>query len=347
MIMGLPFMNARMQGLYKLGRAAKADPKSFSMKLGMMTGAALALWALAQDDDDFEKHYGQLEDWEKRAYHNFWIGDYQFRIPRTFELGILPTLIESALDSMKGTDEPVQVLKTIGHSFTDTLEFNPFPQAIRPLAEQWANKSFFTGRPIEGLGMQRMMPSQRKSPHTSITLGAILNNNLADKLGISPTRAESLINGYLSTIGMLALGVSDSLIQLAGDYPAKPTMALSRYPMIGRFMQDSQNKQHSKYLTKLYNLTKEMNEINSTISNYRAIGDPLKARELFKDKQGELRFRKSLNRVKTKVSKINREIKRVMASNMSAEDKRKRINALSRRKLDMVERAVQRAQKNK
>ena len=172
-----------------------------------------------------------------------------------------------------------------------------------------------------------------------------MNNELADNLGMSPQRAESLINGYLSTIGMLALGVSDSIIQLAGDYPSKPTTPLSQYPMFGRFMRNSENQQHSKYLTKLYNLTREMNEINSTINNYRALGDPRKARELFKDKQGELRFRKSLNSVKTKVSKINREIKRVMVSSASAEEKRKKINALSRRKLDMVERAVQRAQK--
>lgn len=345
LIRTLPFANARMQGLYKLGKAAKADPKSFAVKMGIMTASALALWALAQDDEDFDEHYGQLEDWEKMAYHNFWIGKYQFRIPRTFELGILPTLIEASLDSMKGTEDAYHVFKAFGKSVVDTLALNPIPQAARPIAEQWANKSFFTGRPIEGLGMQRLLPAQRKSPHTSTTLSAILDNRVADSLGISPVRAEALINGYFSTVGMLALGISDMVIQQAADYPNKPTMSLSQYPMIGRFVRNSENQQHSKYLTKLYNLTRDLGQINSTINNYKLLGDTESARRLLKDKRGELRFRKSLDRVKAKVSKINRQIKRLMAStHMTSEEKRKRINTLSQRKLDIVGKAVQRVQ---
>jgi hypothetical protein len=345
-IKGLPFANARIEGLYKLGRAAHANPKSFTIKTAMLTGAAIALWGLAQDDDEFDEHYGKLELWEKLAYHNFWIGDYQFRIPRTFELGIVPSIIESVLDTMKGTEEPVHIFKAIGHSFFDTLAINPVPQGGRPLMEQWAGKNIFTGRPIESLGMRNLLPSQRKGPQTSTTLGVALNNQLADKLGVSPVRAEALIRGYFSTIGVLALGVSDIIIQAASDFPAKPTKTLAEYPLAGRFVRDSKNSQHSKFLTKLYNITTELNQINSTINHYRAIGDPKKARELFKDKQSKLRFRKSLNRVKAQVSKINREIERVLTSRrISAYDKRKRINNLSARKLALVERAIKRYQK--
>jgi len=343
----LPFANARMQGLYKLGRAAKADPKSVGLKLGYMTLTSIALWGLAQDDDDFDEHYGQLEDWEKLAYHNFWIGDYQFRIPRTFELGILPSLIEAALDTMTGTDEPVHIFKAIGNSVLNTLAFNPMPQVGRPIIEQWAGKSFFTGRPIEGMGMQNLLPSQRKSPYTSITLNTILNNQLADKLGVSPVRAEALIRGYFSTVGMFALGISDMIVRSAGDFPAKPTIPLSQYPLAGRFLRDTKSQQHSKFLTKLYNLTSDLNQINSTINDYRVLGKREEARELLADNRSKLRFRKALNRTKTKISKINRRIERILASTtLTAEQKRSQINNLSQRKLRYAEDAVQRALKN-
>ena len=211
--------------------------------------------------------------------------------------------------------------------------------------EIWSNKSFFTGRPIEGLGMQRLLPSQRKSQNTSTTLGVLLNNSVADKLGVSPLKAESLIRGYFSTIGMLALGVSDIVIEAAGDFPSKPSKPIGQYPLLGRFVKNADEDQHSKFLTKLYDMTRELGQVNSTINNYKLLGDPEAARELMNDKRGELRFRKSLDKVKAQVSKINRQIRIIMASSMDAEDKRQRINALSQRKLDMVERAVQRVQK--
>uniref|UniRef100_A0A6M3XA37 Putative methyltransferase n=1 Tax=viral metagenome TaxID=1070528 RepID=A0A6M3XA37_9ZZZZ len=346
MVRSLPFMNARLQGLYKLGRAAKADPKSFSVKMGIMTLASLALWAFAQDDDEFDKHYGQLEGWEKRGYHNFWIGGYQFRIPRTFELGIIPTVIESALDSLKGTDEPTQVFKTIGASFMDTLAFNPIPQAVRPLIEQWSNKSSFTGRPIEGAGAQRLLPSQRKNPDTSLTLSVLLNNRLADALGVSPVRAEALINGYLSTIGMLSLGMSDVVIQNIGAFPDRPTMTLGDYPMVGRFMKNQEDQQHSKFLTKFYEFTKEADEIYNTINRYKLLGDYESAKELRDENRRKLILRKGANRIKSRISQINNRISKTLSdSSMDSEEKRIKINALSDRKLQLVESAMKRIDK--
>jgi len=52
-----------------------------------------------------------------------------------------------------------------------------------------------------------------------------------------------------------------------------------------------------------------------------------------------------LNRVKSKVSKINKQISRVMQSNMNPVEKRKLINLLSKKKLSLVERAVRRSQR--
>lgn len=57
----VPFLNARLQGLYKLGRAAKENPKQFAAITGAVAAASLALLAAYGDDDDWKKR----EDWDR------------------------------------------------------------------------------------------------------------------------------------------------------------------------------------------------------------------------------------------------------------------------------------------
>ena len=61
----IPFLNARSQGLYKLGRAAFDNPKSFLLRSALMTTASILLWSLYKDDD----RYKELEDWDKWSYY--------------------------------------------------------------------------------------------------------------------------------------------------------------------------------------------------------------------------------------------------------------------------------------
>ena len=51
----VPFFNARIQGLYKLGRAAKEDPARFSAVIGGAALAGLGLLLAYSDDDDWKK----------------------------------------------------------------------------------------------------------------------------------------------------------------------------------------------------------------------------------------------------------------------------------------------------
>jgi hypothetical protein len=66
----VPFLNARLQGLYKLGRAAKEDPARFSIVAGAAALASLALLAAYSDDDDWKKR----EDWDRDNYWWFKFG---------------------------------------------------------------------------------------------------------------------------------------------------------------------------------------------------------------------------------------------------------------------------------
>ncbi|MDR0261293.1 MAG: hypothetical protein LBI76_15945, partial [Comamonas sp.] len=66
----VPFLNARMQGLYKLGRAAAEDPKRFGAIAGAVSLASLGLLAAYQDDEDWKKR----DDWDRDSYWWFKIG---------------------------------------------------------------------------------------------------------------------------------------------------------------------------------------------------------------------------------------------------------------------------------
>lgn len=55
----MPILNASLQGLYKLGRAAYDNPRRFAMVAGAVPLASLGLMVAYSDDDDWKK----CEDW--------------------------------------------------------------------------------------------------------------------------------------------------------------------------------------------------------------------------------------------------------------------------------------------
>jgi len=92
----IPFLNARAQGLYKLGRAISGElptDKGFIAREVAMKGAYIALFSLLlagmNGDDD---RYKALKDFDKDNYWHFWFSADQtepIRIPKPFEIGLL------------------------------------------------------------------------------------------------------------------------------------------------------------------------------------------------------------------------------------------------------------------
>jgi hypothetical protein len=81
----VPFMNARLQGLYKLGRACKDNPARWATSLGAVALASIALLLAYKDDDDWKKR----EDWDRDNFWWFKVGDKAYRIPKPFEIGAM------------------------------------------------------------------------------------------------------------------------------------------------------------------------------------------------------------------------------------------------------------------
>ena len=69
LIESVPFMNARIQGLDKVYRGAKDNPKTFILRGSMIMAASMALMAVNWDDERYE----ELQEWDKDTYYHFWI----------------------------------------------------------------------------------------------------------------------------------------------------------------------------------------------------------------------------------------------------------------------------------
>lgn len=277
----LPFFNARLQGLYKLGRrAATPEGKRAILLRGSiitMFSLGLLAWNAAMHADA----YDELEEWDKDTYWHIAPGtEFHVRIPKPFELGILfGTLPERIARAITGQvdggdtgDRPGQTFGAAWRAITGTLAINPVPQAALPIVEQWANQRFFTGRPIENLGDERLLPELREEWYTSDTakLLADAQAQIAPRpLQMSAKRIEHLWNGYTGGLGAYLLEASDAAVRGLQDEPTRPAMALRDLPLVGRFARGDNPPQTTRYVTELYDLISRAEEIEQSVKAYR------------------------------------------------------------------------------
>jgi hypothetical protein len=331
LIQTVPFLNARMQGLYKLGRTV-ADPgtrRTFILRGGLLMAASLALWALHKDDDE----YKELEDWDKWSYYHFWIGNLHYRIPKPFEVGALfSSFPEAMANVLNGSEDLKHVGNVLGYTAKETFAIS-LPQLVTPMLEQWANKSSYTGRPIVGQGLQGLKSGEQAEPWTSETM------QLAGKLGISPKRAEALLQGYFATFGMFLLGISDIAVRNIFDFPEKATQKIDDYPAIGRFVKSKGPVRYTKYQTWFYDTLDEIDRTTRTIKYYQETGDYESARKLFSESSDKIRFKKSFGKIRFYLGAVNKQIKVVMRSDLTPDEKRDRIDALSDKRNKLVKMA--------
>lgn len=345
----VPFLNARLQGLDKMGRsmADKDQRNQFAIVTGGVALASIALYLAYKDDDDFKER----EQWDRDTYWWFKLpgSDIAYRIPKPFEVGSIGTMAERMVEQI--VDDKVHgelFAERFTHMIAETFSFSVIPQAVQPVLDVYANKNPFTKRPIETLSMERLSPTERKKAWTSET--AIGVSNAMDKVSwgkavLSPVQVEFLIGGYLGWLGAAALGTVDQIFtRQIGNFPIEPARRIDDYPGIGRFVR-SNPQRNTKYATLFYKQMNEMNTAYNDLTNFRKIGDPAKARELAKEKRGILRLRKYFNKVQRNLNKINQRLRLVQANkHLDAHEKRREIDLLTVRKNRLTRIAVERAE---
>jgi hypothetical protein len=327
----VPFLNARVQGLYRLYRGARDNKRAFLLKGAMLGAASMALLLKNQDDDRYE----ELPDWDKDTYWHLFVGDEHYRIPKPFEVGALfSTIPERISRTAAGRDSAKLLMQRLTAMFADTFAFNPTPQLIKPIIEQYANKSMFTDSPIVGAAELNLQPEAQFTPWTSETMREFAQAmpGFAPEWLRSPRRLEAALRAYTGSMGMYMLSAADAATRTALGYPDEPTRKLHDLPVVGRFWRDP-DPRHTKYADQMYEMLDEVNAVNSTINRYTRERRFEEAAEMREGNKSKLAVRARLNRLATNVRNINQQIRLIqLDERMDGDTKRTRIDALVTKK---------------
>ncbi|MFR9719860.1 LPD38 domain-containing protein [Aeromonas diversa] len=334
LVMVLPFFNARVQGLGKLARELRDNPRAIAKRAGMITAASLALLAMNWDDERYE----ELPDWDKDANWHMWLGDQHFRIPKPFEIGVMfGTIPERMVRAMGDKDTGAQFGKAVARAVGETFALNPIPQIVKPMSEAYFNYDPFRGGPIENFADQSVMPQARYSEQTSL-----LMRELGQLTGMSPKKLEHIVVGYTGTLGGYVLSAADGLIR-ASRPGESAALRADEIPLIKAVYRGSGPAKSTQHMDQFYRMLSEVNELKRTVDQYRKEGMGDEAKALLDEQGGILKARRSLSQTQTQVRQLRNRLELIQRDQtLSADEKRSRIDAILAKRNDLVYRAVER-----
>ena len=228
----IPFLNARIQGLDVLYRAATGKYSATKMAtdlditpeearaqiqnrvlsrglfLAMLTGI---YYLLVGDSDDYRNRRAQERDdnWLIYLFDDL----PPLKLPIPFEVGfIFKTVPERALDLAFGRSNLEQTTKSLARGVTQTLKVDPLGfQITKPLIEVANNKSSFTGNEIIPFYMKEGLDPQQQYTMQTTELA----RGLGSALNISPMKIDYVMKGYGGTLGTYLLTMSDMAVRQA------------------------------------------------------------------------------------------------------------------------------------
>jgi hypothetical protein len=338
----IPFLNARLQGLDKAGRAGKLHPGKFFSVIGGVMLASIGLYLMFRDDDDFKAR----ARYDRDLYYWVKINDVAYRFPKPFEVGVIATLGERLMEqAVDNNAVPKEFLLSLQFAIFETFAFNPVPQAIKPALETWLNYNFFTERNIENVHWRgsRSKAERRRwyTPEAAVGLSRGMSAALPEGMTLSPVQIEHLFRGYLGWMGAIALDIPSQLSRLGPI--SRPDARPEDYEVMGRFIR-TQPARNVKYTQYFYDALNEVRQIRGDINFLRGPGsDRDRAARIQADNQTKLRYRRYLEQQSRKLSAINRQMLHIrFHETMTGAEKRRKLDDLMRRKNTITERAYSR-----
>jgi hypothetical protein len=354
----VPFMNARIQGLYKLGRDGiipttrvlynattgkeiDANDKIRAAQFATITTAVMLASALLylsfKDDEDFKKR----DAWDRDNF--WWIKlpgmDMALRVPKPFEVGAFGTLVERTLEQILDQGaEGKQFGESLGRTLWDTFSLNPTPQMFKPLIDIYANKDSFSGAPIESAGLERLSKQERATDQTSplaIALGGV-TSLFPEKFQLSPVQMDYMLKGYFGWLGAMASVTSTYAVMpfKEGEYP--DARWLDRASLgLARELPAPQ----SAYVTQFYNASKEISQAYADMRHYREMGDAEKVQEILEEKGDQIALAKFYDKTAKNIANVRKQIR--LITNDKDMDGAEKKEAIERMKLIMSDLAKQ------
>jgi hypothetical protein len=347
----VPFLNAKIQGLYRLVENEKGAPTIFkipqqiflrSLMITAFSTAIYALNALGGHDDELK---GLTVD-EIMRYDTIFIGDgKRIVLPRNYEIGsffgAIPVLALEAY-RRENKDDLVKAALSIG---TSTLFFNPIPQAALPLISATTNYDFFRNRELENAAMRSRPPEERIDRATSELAKWA---SMATGNNVSPIRMQAVLSGYTGSIGTGLMAGFDTLLGSLGLIPNKPSGPLGSPDSaasiaaglsgLGRFYRTEETSP-TRFVGDFYKVKELSDQLNNSIRDARVMGDFEKIMDRQMEKGPLISMRSTINGAATQMSDLNKQIRMFEQANLDSDTKLAMIAPL-RRQRDFIARSV-------
>jgi len=353
----VPFFNARVQGLYKLGRdgiiptsrviyntitgkeieqSDKKKATSFSVVTGAVALASMALYLGFKDDEEYQKR----EAWDR---DNFWWFklpgmEYAVRIPKPFEIGAFGTIAERTLEQIidQGS-EGKQFGDSLSRMLWDTFSMNPMPQMFKPLVDLYSNKDSFTGAPIESAGMERLSKQERATDSTSPIAKVLGGLTSIAGEGLSPVQIDYAIKAYFGWLGGTAASASTYAVAPFKE-GAYPDMKWTDTVSMGFIKSLPANQ--SRYVTAFYENNQQINQAFADMKHYAELGESEKVQEILEKKGDMIALQKMYDKTAKNMANARKQIRVITDDKeMSGADKRDEIDRLKQLISMMAEQA--------
>lgn len=358
MAIAVPFLNARVQGNYRVKRQFdyKEMAISYAVRGMALATATLALYALNKDDE----RYKELPEDIKDLYWVIYYGpgeDHYFLIPKPFESGMLFATIPERMFELTETQDGEEFADAMGWMFLQTFQMDMTPQIFQPMIDLARNKTF-TGAPIVPFYLDNVAPDQQFTYYTSETM-----KEAGNALGISPIKMDYVTRGYLGTFGTYMLAASDAMIRAttdayldpvtgeefpAGQYGEKPTRGETwKENVIVKGMIDwAVNEgppRRTKYVTDLYDMVREAEEVANTMAlRQKRQADDMEEYVNDPENQFMLAINPLLGDVRSQLGTIRQAMDLVrMNPRMTGDEKRIEIWNLSRERNELARKVME------
>jgi len=308
----IPYFNASIQGLDKMGREIVNNPFHLALRgITAITIPTIGLYMINRDDPNYKK----LSSFIKDNYYCFPKGDGTFiKIAKPRELGqVFGSLVERSLarwadgdpDGYRGFQEAW---------FTNFIP--PTRTIAAPLIDIGKNQTL-TGAPIVPGYMENLSPEMQYDETTSIPAIAV-----GQALGVSPKKIDYAVRSYTGFLGELGIpalsqGSGQTALQRIVEAIQKPYHADPVYSndLMRRFYDEK---------TKLDNAAADYKVSKIKSAYYNAAK------------------RKKFNAVANDISEINKKIRKINANpNISYEQKKAQTRELKDKANRLAEKALQ------
>lgn len=348
----VPFLNARIQGMYKLGRAAtsRENAANFWIAASALTFASLMLHMHNDDDERYQK----LTDSDRILYWHFFDvpGIGHLRIPTPFEVGSFFGALPAALyETMKGTRTTKELGQFSKQIVQDVLRVD-VPQWIKPFQAQAQNQNLFTKAPIVPLHLERVEAKYQVKPRT--TKAAKLIGVGMEKIGApeklqSPARIDAFITDIAAFLGYFTLETTDQLLEWFNAFPDDPAVPTPRksetYVALmlgyGRFVRGEEPPRFTKHQRAFYDYKREYDKILATYNLLRKNRMKGERRKYRKEHKSEIKMARQLESQGRRIQTINAKINLIIVNqNLSSKQKAIKIDEQLTKRQKVFEKLV-------